>query len=67
MVKEGYNGLFVRPRNPKEIAEKVNFLLHNDSARIKMGNRARQTVEEKFTWERIAGKYERMYDEFRKR
>ena len=67
MVKDGYNGLFVRPRNPKEIAEKVNFLLNNEGLRIKMGNRARKTVEDKFTWERIAGKYERMYHEFRKR
>ena len=67
MVKEKYNGLFVRPRNPKEIAEKVNFLLNNDELRIKMGNRARKTVEDKFTWERIAGKYERMYQEFKKK
>ena len=67
MVKEGYNGLFVRPRNPKEIAEKVNFLLRNETLRVKMGKRARQTVEEKFTWERIAGKYERMYQEFKKK
>lgn len=67
MVKEGYNGLFVRPRNAKEIAEKVNFLLRNEALRTKMGNRARQTVEEKFTWEKIAGKYERMYQEFKKR
>ncbi len=67
MVKDGHNGLFVRPRNPNEIAEKVNFLLNNDELRIKMGNRARKTVEEKFTWERIAGKYERMYQQFKKR
>lgn len=64
MVKDGYNGLFVRPRNPKEIAEKVNYLLGNDEIRHKMGKRARQTVVEKFTWERIAGKYERMYQQF---
>lgn len=64
MVKDGYNGLFVRPRNPKEISNKVNYLLRNDEIRIKMGKRARQTVEEKFTWEKIAGKYERMYQQF---
>ena len=67
MVKDRVNGLFVRPRNPKEIAEKVNFLLNNNEMRIKMGNRARKTVEEKFTWERIAEKYERMYQEFKKK
>jgi len=67
MVKEKHNGLFVRPRNPKEIAQKVNFLLQNDEIRTKMGYKARQTVEEKFTWEKIAGKYERMYQQFRKK
>lgn len=65
MVKEKHNGLFVRPRNAKEIAEKVNYLMNNDEARVKMGNNARQTVEQKFTWGRIAGKYERMYQEFK--
>lgn len=67
MVKENFNGLFVRPRNPKEISQKVNFLLRNDAIRIRMGNKARLTVEEKFTWERIAGKYERMYQQFKKK
>jgi len=67
MVKDGYNGLFVRPRNPKEISDKVNYLLDNDEIRLKMGGIARQTVVEKFTWEKIAGKYERMYAQFRKK
>ena len=66
MVKDGYNGLFVRPRNPKEISDKVNYLLRNDEIRLKMGKRARQTVVEKFTWEKIAGKYERMYLKFKR-
>lgn len=67
MVKDGYNGLFVRPRNSKEIAEKVNYLLNNESARVKMGVRARQTVLERFTWEKIAQRYIRMYEEFQKK
>lgn len=67
MVKDGYNGFFVRPRNPKEIAEKVNYLLQNDAIRTKMGVKARLTVEQKFTWEKIAGKYERMYQQFKKK
>ena len=67
MVKDGYNGLFVRPHNAREIAEKVNLLLSNPEMRNKMAEKARQTVVEKFTWDRIAARYERMYYEFRKR
>ena len=67
MVKDGYNGLFIRPHNAKEIAEKVNLLLSNPEMREKMAEKARQTVVEKFTWDRIASRYERMYHEFRKK
>lgn len=66
-VKEGVNGFFVRPRNAREIAEKVNKLLSDDLLRARMGERARQTIKERFTWEKIAHKFERMYQQFRKK
>lgn len=66
MVKDGYNGFFIKSRNPKDIAEKVNKLLVSDSLREKMGERARQTVLERFTWEIIAKRYEKTYNEFKK-
>ena len=66
-VKEGINGFFVRPRNSKEIAEKVNILLKDDVLRAKMGNKARQTIVERFTWAKVAHRYELMYHEFRKK
>ncbi len=65
-VKDGINGLFVRPRNAKEIAEKVNVLLANDELRQKMGKRARRTILERFTWDKIAQRYERIYHEFKR-
>jgi len=67
MVKDGVNGFFVRPRNSKEIAEKVSLLMSNDVLRKKMGERARQTVLERFTWAKIAERFEGMYQEFRKK
>jgi len=66
-VKDGVNGLFIRPRNPKEISEKVNLLLKDESLRTKIGQRARKTIIERFTWEKVAHRYERIYNEFRKR
>ena len=61
VVKSGYNGLFVRVRNSSKIAEACNKLLENDGLRKKMGENARKTVEKKFTWERTAKKFNRLY------
>lgn len=63
-VKEGYNGLFVRARNSAEIVEKVNKLLDNESYRLKMGQNARKSVEQKFSWEIISAKFEKRYEKF---
>lgn len=63
-VKENYNGLFVRPRNAKDIAEKVNILLADDGKREYMGRKARKVVEEKFTWEIIGQKFDHIYQNF---
>jgi len=66
-VTEGENGFFVRPRNSKEIAEKVNILLSDDALKTRMGETARQTIVDNFTWKMIAERYERMYQNFRKK
>jgi len=63
-VKEGFNGLFVRARNSAEIVEKVNKLLDNESLRLKMGQNARRSVEERFSWETISHKFEKRYGKF---
>ena len=63
-VKENKNGLFVKPRNSRDIAEKVNSLLENDERRLKMGKKAREIVEQKFSWEIIGKKFERIYEKF---
>src|SRR3989344_8503564 len=67
MVKDGVNGFFVRPRNAREISQKVDLLLSNDVLRKKMGEKARQTVLERFTWTKISERFESMYMEFGKK
>lgn len=64
IVKDGYNGYLVRPRNSQEIAEKVNKLLFDESLRRRMGERAKQTVLERFTWEKVTKRFERLYEKF---
>jgi len=60
-VKNGVNGFLVRPRSNRKIAEACNKLLQDDELRERMGEAARKTVEEKFTWKKIAQKYIRIY------
>ncbi|MBL7150216.1 MAG: glycosyltransferase family 4 protein [Candidatus Pacebacteria bacterium] len=60
-VKDGINGLLVRPKNSRQITEACNKLLENDELRKKLGEAARKTVEEKFTWKKTAQKYIRIY------
>jgi glycosyltransferase involved in cell wall biosynthesis len=63
-VKEGKNGLFIRPRNSKDIAEKVNYLLENDERRMKMGRTAREIAVKRFSWELIAKQFANIYERF---
>ncbi|MFA6492738.1 MAG: glycosyltransferase family 4 protein [Patescibacteria group bacterium] len=55
VIKDGKTGFLVRPRSPKEIAEKVNKIINNDKLRLAMGKRCRKLIEERFTWEKAAG------------
>lgn len=61
LIKSGYNGFFVRPRNSSQIAKICNKILKNDKLRKKMGENARETVEKRFTWKKTALKFHRLY------
>lgn len=63
-VQDGVNGIFVRPHNINQIADAVNNLLENDELRHEMGENARRIVKSKFTWDKIAQKFERIYAKY---
>jgi glycosyltransferase involved in cell wall biosynthesis len=65
LVQDKVNGYLVKPRNSKEIAEVVNILLLDDKLRKKVSAAARKTVEEHFTWEKIADQFENIYKKFK--
>ena len=60
-VKNGINGFLIRPKNNRQIAEACNKLLENDELRKKMGDAAKEIVQKKFTWKKIAQTYIRIY------
>ena len=50
-VKDGYNGILIRPRSANAILVAVNKLLGDEKMRLEMGKNARKSVEERFDWE----------------
>jgi len=64
LVKHNHNGLFVKSKNANKIAEACNKLLKDDNLRKRMGEAARKTVEEKFTWSKSGLKFHRLYKRY---
>lgn len=52
-IEGGVNGLLVEPDHTK-IAQKIEYLLENKELAIQLGNKAKDTTKEKFTWENTA-------------
>lgn len=61
VVRDGKTGFLVKPRNSKEIVEKVNRILSDDKLRLAMSERSRKLIEERFTWEKAADSIEICY------
>lgn len=62
-IKDGVNGFLINTRNINKYIEKIN-ILNSDRKLIKqMGNEARKTVEESWTWKIMAENYRNMFRE----
>jgi len=59
-IKDGYNG-FIVPRKIEAYVEKINYFKNNRSELIRMGNNARKTIEEDWTWEKQSERYRKMF------
>jgi glycosyltransferase involved in cell wall biosynthesis len=63
-IIDGYNGFLVKPKDSKEIAEKILWLLEHPEEAKQMGMNGRKIVEEKFNLEKridkIIGIYEKV-------
>jgi glycosyltransferase involved in cell wall biosynthesis/ribosomal protein S18 acetylase RimI-like enzyme len=54
VVRDGIEGLLVPPRDPGRLAEAIESLLENGTARDRMGRAARARAEERFDERRVA-------------
>jgi len=64
VIRDMKNGVLVPPRNPKALAETISKFLSNKELGLAIGEEARKTVEDKFTWEESVHRLQNVYDEF---
>jgi glycogen(starch) synthase len=62
-VKDGKNGLKVKPDNPQELVDSILYLLNNQSKSREMAETAYQFVKNYYNWDKIADKTEQLYIE----
>jgi glycosyltransferase involved in cell wall biosynthesis len=62
-VKQNNCGIIVKPKDSQALAEAIIKLLKNPKLAKKMGENGRILVEEKWGWEKIAKKVEKIYGE----
>jgi len=60
-VKNGENGFLFPPKNYKELAQKIIYLLKDKNKRIRMGKEARRVIEEKDNYYKEMKKMEKIY------
>ena len=63
IIQNGVNGMVVEHNNPKGIAERIKFLMSNDSVRKELGQNAREYIMNNLSWENYA---DRMQEAFKK-
>jgi glycosyltransferase involved in cell wall biosynthesis len=57
----GENALVVNPGNPEELASAMKKMIDDGDLRMKLGEKGRKTVEEKFSWKNTANSVMKIY------
>jgi glycosyltransferase involved in cell wall biosynthesis len=61
IIQDKVDGILVPPSNPEAIAQQIIRLLENKNERRRLGERARETAVNRFSWSKIAEKYHQLY------
>jgi glycosyltransferase involved in cell wall biosynthesis len=61
LIKNGWTGILVPPRNPRALADAISYLLLNPDEATKMGERAR-AVARNYSWDNVVDKILRVYE-----
>lgn len=63
LIRTGYDGILVEPRDTKAFAEAITHILEDKKLRKKLGSKARDYVLRNHTWDRILDLTEEVYEE----
>jgi len=61
MIKDGINGILVKPKNSQQLAKKINYLIGNPEKAQKMTQKAKEKAERKFSLEKMLEKTKNLY------
>jgi glycosyltransferase involved in cell wall biosynthesis len=62
VIKSDENGILIKPKDSKELAEKIIFLIENETKREKMTDTALKTVRSKYSNDQMSKSYAHTYD-----
>jgi glycosyltransferase involved in cell wall biosynthesis len=63
VITDGQDGILVPPESQEQLANAILTLLNDSKLRKRIGQKARQTVTEKYNWDIVLGKIEKLYYE----
>jgi glycosyltransferase involved in cell wall biosynthesis len=63
VIKDGETGILVPPNDPEKFAKAVNSLLNDPQRMREMGIKGRERVKEYFTWDKVAERAIRYFEE----
>ena len=62
IIRDGVDGYLVEPRNPMQLAEKMNELIENPEMRESMGIQAMKRYRDEFSFEKLSERYIAFYE-----
>lgn len=63
IIRDGIDGYLVEPRNPMQLAEKMNELIENSEMRESMGIQAVKRYQDEFSFEKLSERYVAFYED----
>jgi glycosyltransferase involved in cell wall biosynthesis len=63
LILEGDTGYFYTPGDPRDLADRLATLLHDDDLRRRLGERGRRRVEDDFPSRRMVGEIQDLYQQ----
>jgi len=63
IIQDQVDGILVPPSSPEAIAQQIIRLIEDRKEARRLGERARETAVNRFSWRTVAEKYQQLYSE----